>query len=138
MGASGIGKTMIARNRRYAPENDPGSGITSTPLLLLQAPPASDERRFYMHILAAVGAPSSASSLRAQSVASLEVRVSGWTRLFSGSSRCATMASKGALCEASARSRSAARTAIRRRSRAVRTSSSEASADSHARVRHLH
>ena len=81
-GASGIGKTMIARNlsRRYAPEYDPESGITRTPLLLLQAPPAPDERRFYMHILAAVGAPSSALSLRAQSVASLEVRVVGLLR----------------------------------------------------------
>ena len=41
-GASGIGKTMIARNlsRKYAPEYDPVSGITRTPLLLLQAPPA--------------------------------------------------------------------------------------------------
>lgn len=81
-GASGIGKTMIARNlsRRYAPEYDPESGITRTPLLLLQAPPAPDERRFYMHILATVGAPSSALSLRAQSVASLEVRVVGLLR----------------------------------------------------------
>ena len=72
-GASGIGKTMIARNlsRRYAPEYDPESGVTHTPLLLLQAPPAPDERRFYMHILAAVGAPSSTLSLKAQSVASL-------------------------------------------------------------------
>ena len=52
---------MIARNlsRKYAPEYDPASGITRTPLLLLQAPPAPDERRFYLHILAAVGAPSS-------------------------------------------------------------------------------
>jgi hypothetical protein len=50
-------------------------GITRTPLLLLQAPPAPDERRFYLHILAAVGAPAAALSLRAQSVASLEVRV---------------------------------------------------------------
>lgn len=33
-----------------------------------------------MHILAAVGAPSSALSLRAQSVASLEVRVVGLLR----------------------------------------------------------
>ena len=81
-GASGIGKTMIARNlsRRYAPEYDPETGITRTALLLLQAPPAPDERRFYMHILAAVGAPSSALSLRAQSVASLEVRVVGLLR----------------------------------------------------------
>ena len=81
-GASGIGKTMIARNlsRRYAPEYDPESGITHTPLLLLQAPPAPDERRFYMHILAAVGAPSSTLSPKAQSVASLEVRVVGLLR----------------------------------------------------------
>lgn len=36
-GAPGIGKTMIARDlsRRYAPEYDPPSGITRTPLLLL-------------------------------------------------------------------------------------------------------
>ncbi len=76
-GASGIGKTMIARNlsRKYAPEYDPASGITRTPLLLLQAPPAPDERRFYLHILAAVGAPATALSARAQNVASLEVRV---------------------------------------------------------------
>ena len=76
-GASGIGKTMIARNlsRKYAPDYDPASGITRTPLLLLQAPPAPDERRFYLHILATVGAPATALSARAQNVASLEVRV---------------------------------------------------------------
>lgn len=66
-GASGIGKTMIARNlsRRYAPEYDPAAGITHTPLLLLQAPPAPDERRFYLHILAAVGAPATTLGARA-------------------------------------------------------------------------
>ena len=76
-GASGIGKTMIARNlsRRYAPEYDPIAGVTHTPLLLLQAPPAPDERRFYLHILAAVGAPATAIAVRSQNVASLEVRV---------------------------------------------------------------
>ena len=76
-GASGIGKTMIARNlsRRYAPEYDPMAGVTHTPLLLLQAPPAPDERRFYLHILAALGAPATAIAVRAQNVASLEVRV---------------------------------------------------------------
>ncbi len=76
-GASGIGKTMIARNlsRRYAPEYDPTAGVTHTPLLLLQAPPAPDERRFYLHILAAVGAPATAIAVRSQNVASLEVRV---------------------------------------------------------------
>ena len=41
----------------------------------MQAPPAPDERRFYLHILAAVGAPATALSARAQNVASLEVRV---------------------------------------------------------------
>ena len=76
-GASGIGKTMIARNlsRRYAPEYDPMAGVTHTPLLLLQAPPAPDERRYYLHILAAVGAPATAIAVRSQNVASLEVRV---------------------------------------------------------------
>ena len=76
-GASGIGKTMIARNlsRRYAPEYDPVAGVTHTPLLLLQAPPAPDERRFYLHILAAVGAPATAIAVKSQNVASLEVRV---------------------------------------------------------------
>ena len=76
-GASGIGKTMIARNlsRRYAPEYDPMAGVTHTPLLLLQAPPAPDERRFYLHILAAVGAPATAIAVRSQNVASFEVRV---------------------------------------------------------------
>lgn len=76
-GASGIGKTMIARNlsRRYAPEYDPMAGVTHTPLLLLQAPPAPDERRFYLHILAAVGAPATAIAVKSQNVASLEVRV---------------------------------------------------------------
>jgi Bacterial TniB protein len=75
--ASGIGKTMIARNlsRRYAPEYDPMAGVTHTPLLLLQAPPAPDERRFYLHILVAVGAPATAIAVRSQNVASLEVRV---------------------------------------------------------------
>ncbi|WP_276202125.1 TniB family NTP-binding protein [Thioclava pacifica] len=70
-GASGIGKTMIARNlsRRYAPEYDLAPGIPHTPVLLLQAPPAPDERRFYLHILAAVGAPATTLGVRAQSVA---------------------------------------------------------------------
>ena len=76
-GASGIGKTMIARNlpRRYVPEYDPMAGITHTPLSLLQAPPAPDERRFCLHILAAVGAPATAIAVRSQNVASFEVRV---------------------------------------------------------------
>ena len=68
---------MIARNlsRRHAPEYDPELGITCTPLLLLQAPPRPHERRLYLHILAAVGAPATALCLRAQSVTSLEARV---------------------------------------------------------------
>ena len=76
-GASGIGNTMIAPSPsgRHAQESDPMAGVTHTPLLLLQAPPAPDERRFYLHILAAVGAPATAIAVRSQNVASLEVRV---------------------------------------------------------------
>jgi len=51
------------------------AGVTHTPLLLLQAPRATDERRFYLHILAAVGAQATAIAVRSQNVASLEVRV---------------------------------------------------------------
>jgi uncharacterized protein YjiS (DUF1127 family) len=72
-GASGIGKTMIARNiaRRHAPQFEPATGVTRTPLLFLQAPPAPDERRLYLHLLSAIGAPAS----RARTVAELEVKV---------------------------------------------------------------
>jgi Bacterial TniB protein len=51
------------------------AGVTHTPLLLLRAPPAPDERHFYLHILAAVGAPATAIAVRSQNAASLEGRV---------------------------------------------------------------
>lgn len=58
-GGSGIGKTMIATRMasQYPSTYDAESGVTSTPLLLLQAPPAPDERRFYEHVLTKIGAP---------------------------------------------------------------------------------
>lgn len=58
-GDSGIGKTMIAKRMaaHYPARYDQASGTTTTPILLVQAPPAPDERRFYQHLLASIGAP---------------------------------------------------------------------------------
>lgn len=58
-GSSGIGKTMIAKRMasQYPSIYDAELGVTKTPLLLVQAPPAPDERRFYQHILSTIGAP---------------------------------------------------------------------------------
>ncbi|UXX81430.1 TniB family NTP-binding protein [Roseovarius pelagicus] len=58
-GSSGIGKTMIAKRMEslYPTQYASEIGITRPPILLLQAPPAPDERRFYQHILASIGAP---------------------------------------------------------------------------------
>ena len=58
-GSSGIGKTMIAKRMEslYPSQYASDVGVTRTPILLLQAPPAPDERRFYQHILASIGAP---------------------------------------------------------------------------------
>jgi len=77
-GSSGIGKTMIARKMQaqYPALYDEQNGIVQTPLLLLQAPPAPDERRFYLHILAAIGAPVA----RSHTIAELEVRVLNYLR----------------------------------------------------------
>ena len=49
-----IAKRMVSQ---YPTSYDAGLGVTKTPILLLQAPPAPDERRFYQHILASIGAP---------------------------------------------------------------------------------
>ncbi len=72
-GSSGIGKTMIAKRMasQYPASYDAGLGVTKTPVLLLQAPPAPDERRFYQHILASIGAP----MWGRHTVSELEVRV---------------------------------------------------------------
>lgn len=58
-GSSGIGKTMIAKRMEslYPTQYEADIGVTQTPILLLQAPPAPDERRFYQHVLASIGAP---------------------------------------------------------------------------------
>lgn len=71
-GSSGIGKTMIANKvkRDHASNFDMTRGVLSTPVLLLQAPPAPDERRFYMHVLSTIGAPASPG----RTLAELEVR----------------------------------------------------------------
>ena len=71
-GSSGIGKTMIATRMaaRYPSKYNQELGSSRTPILLLQAPPAPDERRFYQHILSTVGAP----VFGRHTVAELEVR----------------------------------------------------------------
>lgn len=71
-GASGMGKTMIARKfaADFPSVYDPHGGTIRAPLLLLQAPPAPDERRFYLHILTAIGAPLT----RHRTIGELEVR----------------------------------------------------------------
>ncbi|WP_299288727.1 TniB family NTP-binding protein [uncultured Tateyamaria sp.] len=58
-GSSGIGKTMIAKRMEslYPSNYRSDLGVTRTPILLLQVPPAPDERRFYQHILASISAP---------------------------------------------------------------------------------
>lgn len=58
-GSSGIGKTMIAKRMasKYPTRYNSDLGTTKTPVLLVQAPPAPDERRFYQHILSLIGAP---------------------------------------------------------------------------------
>jgi len=71
-GSSGIGKTMIATRMaaRFPAEYNQELGVTRTPILLLQAPPAPDERRFYQHILSTIGAP----VFGRHTVAELEIR----------------------------------------------------------------
>jgi hypothetical protein len=71
-GSSGIGKTMIATRMatRFPAEYNQDLGVSRTPILLLQAPPAPDERRFYQHILSTIGAP----VFGRHTVAELEIR----------------------------------------------------------------
>lgn len=77
-GSSGIGKTMIARKmqRDHVAEFDMNRGILNTPLLLLQAPPTPDERRFYLHILTTIGAPTNIG----RTLAELEIRTLQYLR----------------------------------------------------------
>ena len=59
MAALASEKTMIAKRMasKYPTQYNAQLGATKTPILLVQAPPAPDERRFYQHILATIGAP---------------------------------------------------------------------------------
>lgn len=77
-GSSGIGKTMIAKRMasKYPASYDADLGVTKTPILLVQAPPAPDERRFYQHILATIGAP----MWGRHTVSELEVRTLSYLR----------------------------------------------------------
>jgi Bacterial TniB protein len=58
-GDSGIGKTMITEKfiRDHPAAFDASEGIEHRPVVAMQMPPAPDEKRFYMKLLAAVGAP---------------------------------------------------------------------------------
>jgi hypothetical protein len=58
-GESGMGKTMIIEKfeRMHPPHHDRASGTESRPILILQMPPGPDERRFFVRILNALGAP---------------------------------------------------------------------------------
>ena len=58
-GASGMGKTMIAEKfrRDHPPAPDPALGVTRTPVVLVQMPPGCAQRRFYLRLLRALGAP---------------------------------------------------------------------------------
>lgn len=77
-GSSGIGKTMIAKRMvsRFPSRYDAQLGVTKTPILLVQAPPAPDERRFYQHILSQIGAP----VWGRHTVSELEIRALGHLR----------------------------------------------------------
>ncbi|WP_368039663.1 TniB family NTP-binding protein [Ruegeria atlantica] len=58
-GSSGIGKTKIAKRIEslYSTQYVADIGFARTPIILLQASPAPDERLFYQHILVSIGAP---------------------------------------------------------------------------------
>ena len=71
----GTTRSTVAAKGTYAPAYDRVSGVNHTPLLLLQAPPAPDERRFYLHILAALVSQAKAIAVRSQNVTSPDVRV---------------------------------------------------------------
>lgn len=60
-GDSGIGKTMVVEKflRDHPSSFDKNAGMENIPVLATQMPPAPDEKRFYMQLLSAVGAPAS-------------------------------------------------------------------------------
>ncbi|WP_214646797.1 TniB family NTP-binding protein [Ruegeria lacuscaerulensis] len=56
--SSEIGKTMIAKRMEnlYPTRYEADIGVTLTPILLIQAPPALDNGHLGQHVLAAIGA----------------------------------------------------------------------------------
>ncbi len=58
-GDSGMGKTMLAEKlkRETPPWFDAESGIERHSVIVIQTPPSPDEKRLYLHILGAIGAP---------------------------------------------------------------------------------
>jgi type II secretory pathway predicted ATPase ExeA len=58
-GDSGMGKTMIVEKfeRMHPAHHDKATGTETRPVVILQMPPCPDERRFFVRILNAVGAP---------------------------------------------------------------------------------
>jgi hypothetical protein len=75
-GDSGIGKTMIIEKflRNYPGVFNVQDGIEHRPVISMQMPSAPDERRFYLQLLNAVGAPVS-SHMRLQQLESVALRV---------------------------------------------------------------
>jgi replication-associated recombination protein RarA len=58
-GDSGMGKTMIVEKfeRMHPVHHDKATGTETRPVVILQMPPCPDERRLFVRILNAVGAP---------------------------------------------------------------------------------
>ena len=58
-GDSGMGKTMIVEKfeRMHPAHHDKNIGTETRPVVIFQMPPCPDERRFFVRILNAVGAP---------------------------------------------------------------------------------
>ncbi len=54
------GKTMLLEKfiREHTPSFENEQGVAKIPVIVLQMPPAPDEKRFYSQMLAAVEAPS--------------------------------------------------------------------------------
>lgn len=72
-GDSGMGKTMLAEKlkRESPPRFDAKTGIERHSVIVIQTPPSPDEKRLYLHLLGAIGAPIRPYS----TLGELEVRV---------------------------------------------------------------
>ena len=60
---AGMGKTMLAAKfrRDHPPSFDTASGVTTTPVIFVEMPPAPDEGRFYTRLLDSIVAPGRAA-----------------------------------------------------------------------------